>query len=214
LTTRFRACGIAFALIVSAIAARPDTAAPAAPAPRAPAEPREELSLDVEEANKPWKGDLDGMIERRIIRVLVVPSKTFYYVDKGVQRGITYEFVLQFEDDLNKTLGREKKLRKNLKVKVLFIPSGRAEIADRLNAGHGDIVASGLMVTEFGKKLADYSIPVYSGVDEIVVSAPGLPPVSSAEALSGKEVFVRKVSSAYEALTQLNQRLAAQKSRR
>ena len=205
---------VIFALVTSGLASRPCAAAapPAAPAATSAAEPREELSLDVEEANKPWKGDLDGMIQRRLIRVLVVPSKTFYFVDKGVQRGMTYDFVRQFEDDLNKTLAREKKLgAKHLKVKVLFMPTGRAEIAGKLNEGHGDIVASGLMITEFGKKLADYSIPIYSGVDEIVVSAPGVPPVSSAEALSGKDVFVRKISSAYESLVQLNQRLAAQK---
>ena len=139
---------------LGAVAFQPGSpAAIAAPPGPAAAEPREELSLDVEEANKPWKGDLDGMIERGIIRVLVVPSKTFYYVDKGVQRGITYEFVRKFEDDLNKTLAREKKLgSKHLKVKFLFIPSGRAEIADRLNAGNSDIVASGLMVAEFGAR--------------------------------------------------------------
>ena len=55
-------------------------------------------------AGKPWKGDLDAMIARGVIRVLVVPSKTFYFVDKGVQRGATYDFVRQFEDDLNKKL--------------------------------------------------------------------------------------------------------------
>src|SRR4030095_619812 len=75
----------------------------------------------------------------------------------------------------------------------------------------GDVAASGLMITEFGKKLVDYSVPVYKGVDEVVVSAPGVPAVSSAEMLSGKEVCVRKVSSSYESLVQLNQRLASQK---
>jgi hypothetical protein len=28
---------------------------------------------------QPWSGDLDGMVERRIVRVLVVPNKTFYF---------------------------------------------------------------------------------------------------------------------------------------
>jgi membrane-bound lytic murein transglycosylase MltF len=175
------------------------------------AQPREDLTLDVQAANKPWKGDLDGMIARKTIRVLVVPSKTFFFVDKGVQRGATYEFVRLFEDDLNKKLAKEKKLPKNVKVKVFFVPVGRSEIAEALTSGKGDIAAAGLVITEYGKKLVDFSVPVYTGLDEVVVSAPGVPAVNSAEELSGKEVFVRKISSYYDGLITLNQRLAAQK---
>jgi membrane-bound lytic murein transglycosylase MltF len=179
-----------------------------APPPNA-AQPREDLTLDVE--NKPWTGDLDGMIARKVIRVLVVPSKTFYFVDKGVQRGATYDFVRRFEDDLNAKLAKEKKLvHKNVKVKVFFVPVGRSEIADALTSGKGDIAAAGLMITEYGKKLVDFSVPVYTGMDEVVVSAPGVPAVNSAEELSGKWVFVRKVSSYYDGLVTLNQHLAAQ----
>ena len=48
------------------------------------------------------------MIERRVIRVLTVNSKTFYFVDKGVQRGIVVDYFRLFEDDLNKKLAAEK----------------------------------------------------------------------------------------------------------
>jgi hypothetical protein len=41
------------------------------------------LTIDPTQTQKPWTGDLDGMIERRVIRVLIVNSKTFYFVDKG-----------------------------------------------------------------------------------------------------------------------------------
>jgi hypothetical protein len=33
-----------------------------------------------------FAGDLDGMIKRRLIRILAPYSKTFYFVDRGVQR--------------------------------------------------------------------------------------------------------------------------------
>lgn len=49
---------------------------------------REDLTIDPKTIMQPWKGDLDQMVERRIIRVLVVPSKTFYFNDKGTQRGV------------------------------------------------------------------------------------------------------------------------------
>ena len=45
------------------------------------------LTIDLAAMQKPWTGDLDGMIERRVIRVLTVNSKTFYFHDKGTQRG-------------------------------------------------------------------------------------------------------------------------------
>jgi hypothetical protein len=65
---------------------------------------REELILNHKDILKPWKGDLDGMIERRTVRVLTVYSKAFYFVDKGVQHGVTHDHFRQFEDDLNKKL--------------------------------------------------------------------------------------------------------------
>ena len=50
------------------------------------------LTIDLAKQQKPWTGDLDGMIERRVIRVLTVNSKTFYFHDKGTQRGTVVDF--------------------------------------------------------------------------------------------------------------------------
>ena len=47
-----------------------------------------------------WKGDLDGMKKRRLVRMLVVYSKTFYFLDKARQRGATYEAGLELEKEL------------------------------------------------------------------------------------------------------------------
>jgi membrane-bound lytic murein transglycosylase MltF len=191
--------------------AKPASSTPAKPAATKQATPpREELTLEVE--NKPWTGDLDGMIERKIIRVLVVPSKTSYFVVKGVQRGATYELVRAFEDDLNKKLARQKKLgNRHVKVKVIIVPVGREELAAALTTGKGDIAAAGITITEYGKIVADFSLPIYTGMDEVVVSAPGLPAINSAEELSGQEVFVRTATSYFDALITLNKNLAAQK---
>jgi hypothetical protein len=46
---------------------------------------------------EPWKGDLDGMIERRLVRVLAVQSPVLYFVDKGRELGLTYENAKAFE---------------------------------------------------------------------------------------------------------------------
>src|SRR5262245_26212219 len=56
---------------------------------------------------EPWTGDLDRMIERRVIRALTPYSKTQYFVDLGgQQRGISYDAMRAFEDQLNRKLKR------------------------------------------------------------------------------------------------------------
>jgi membrane-bound lytic murein transglycosylase MltF len=185
-------------------------AAEAKPSPGTPQ--RERLTISPQEAMKPWTGDLDGMIERRLIRVLTVYSKTFYFVNKGVQRGAVPDIFRVFDEDLNKKLAKEKRLKqKRLKVRVLFIPVARGELLPALAAGKGDIAASSLGVTEERKKLVDFSLPMATNVSVLVVSGPASPAVSSVDDLAGKEVFVRKSSVYYEILTALNKRFAAEK---
>jgi membrane-bound lytic murein transglycosylase MltF len=174
--------------------------------------PRENLTIDATTMMKPWKGDLDGMIERGVIRVLTVYSKTFYFTDKGVQRGSTYDAFRVFEEDLNNKLAKQEKLkRKHIKVRVVFIPIARGDLLQALVDGKGDVAASNLTITPDRQKLVDFSVPLYANVSEVVVSAPGVAALKSVEDLSGKEVFVRKSSSYYQSLVALNQRLAAQK---
>jgi membrane-bound lytic murein transglycosylase MltF len=170
------------------------------------------LTVEPREIQKPWTGDLDGMVQRRIIRVLTVYSKTFYFTDKGTQRGVTYEAFQLFEQDLNKKLASAKtKKEKHLKVQVIFVPVARDELFSALVAGKGDVAAANLTITPERQKLVDFSSPAYPNVSEVVLSAPASPRLSSIDDLAGKEVFVRKSSSYYESLVALNQRLAAQK---
>jgi len=42
---------------------------------------------------RPWRGDLDGMAERRAIRVLVVSGGPQFFYDHGKPRGITAELL-------------------------------------------------------------------------------------------------------------------------
>jgi membrane-bound lytic murein transglycosylase MltF len=147
-------------------------------------------------------GDLDKMIARRRIRVLLVHSKTFYFLDRGRQRGATYDFMRVFEDDLNKRLGTG-----HLRVQVVFIPVGRDELLTGLVEGRGDIAAANLTITDERRQQVDFSTPVGTGVDEIVVTGPKSPPIENVQDLSGQEVFVRQSSSYYESLVRLNAEL-------
>jgi membrane-bound lytic murein transglycosylase MltF len=151
---------------------------------------------------KKWSGDFDGMAERHLIRALVPYSKTFYFLDGAEQRGLTYELLKEFETDVNKKLQR-----KSLKVRLLVIPTQRDRLLPALVEGLGDIAAGNLTITPMRQKQVDFSASHLTGVDEIIVTGPGAPAIATPDDLAGKEIHVRKSSSYYESLIQLNTRL-------
>src|SRR5262244_1626883 len=69
---------------------------------------------------QPWSGDFDGMLERRMVRVLVPYSRSLYFNDKGAQRGLVADSLKDFEVFLNKKF----KL-KNRPITVVAIPTTR-----------------------------------------------------------------------------------------
>jgi len=146
-----------------------------------------------------WSGDLDGMVKRRVIRALVVYSQTYFFLDQGTQRGLSYDALEGFENDLNKQLKT-----KNLRVNVVFIPVRRDELIPALLEGRGDIAAAGITITAARDKLIDFSIPLVEPVNEIVVSGPESPVLAVIDDLSGKEVFVRESSSYFDHLQSLS----------
>jgi membrane-bound lytic murein transglycosylase MltF len=148
---------------------------------------------------EPSKGDLDQMVERRYIRMLVTFSKTNYFLDGPEQHGATHDAGELFEDFLNKRLQS-----KHIRVQVAFIPVSRDKLFSSLAEGRGDIAAANLTITPGRQKMADFSLPVINDVRELVVTASNEPPVNSPEDLSGRKVHVRKSSSYYESLMTLN----------
>jgi membrane-bound lytic murein transglycosylase MltF len=166
------------------------------------AEARDTTGLDLERVQRKWTGDFDGMVERHMIRALVVYSKTFYFLDGADQHGASYDALHAFQEDVNRKLGN--KVRR---VQVIFIPVSRDELLPALAEGRGDIVAANLTITPERKAVVDFSIPVLEGVKELVVTGPGAREIRSTNDLSGKTVLVRESSSYYESLKSLNQRL-------
>jgi membrane-bound lytic murein transglycosylase MltF len=148
---------------------------------------------------KEFRGDLDEMVKRRLIRAGVVFNRTHYFIDKGVQRGIAYESLKLFEDELNRVLKTG-----NLRVSVAIVPIPRDQLFTSLQAGKVDMVAATLTITPERAKLADFSTPTRTNVSEVVVTAKNVPPVATPDDLSGREVFVRRTSSYYESLIALN----------
>ncbi len=163
------------------------------------AQEKETQTLKIEDKRKIWTGDLDGMIKRRVIRILTVYNKTFYFLDQDTQRGIVYDVMKTFEDELNK-----KYKTGNLRVHFVFFPVSRDELLTGLSEGRGDIACANLTITEDRKKLVDFTDPTLKNASEIVVTGPASPPITKLDDLSGQEVFVRKSSSYYDSLTKIN----------
>src|SRR5262245_2187767 len=60
------------------------------------------LGLPLLEIVKPWTGDLDGMVQRRMLRVLTTYSRTLYFIDRGAPKGTAYDQGKLLEEELNK----------------------------------------------------------------------------------------------------------------
>ncbi len=155
---------------------------------------------------KPWTGDLDGLVERRTLRMLVTTNATNYFVDLGKQGGVTYEAGRLLEKELNKRFKKG-----NLQLDVTFIPVTRERLIPALVEGRGDIAAANLTITEGRLEKVDFSDPLTRELNEIVVTGPGAPPVARVEDLSGQRVYVRASSSFFESLQRLNASFAAKR---
>ena len=167
------------------------------------------LEVNIESIMQPWKGDLPGMLDRRVIRVLTTYSKTFFFIDKGQQRGATHDIFAEFERSLNAQLAKEKKLKqRHLKVRIIFVPVTRDNLFTALNEGKGDIAAANLTITATRQQQVTFTDPIYSDIQELLISGPASPQVKNVDDIAGKTVFVRRSSSYYESLEALNARFA------
>ncbi|WP_116612503.1 transglycosylase SLT domain-containing protein [Paraburkholderia unamae] len=197
------------ATCAAAAPARPAASAPAASAPAssplaasAPVPASAPRRMDL--TNKPWRGDFDAMLDRRVIRVLVPYSRTLYFNDRGHERGLTADFVRDFERFINKTYADRLGKRP---ITVVMIPTTRDRLLPGLVAGAGDIAAGNLTITPDRQKVVDFvSAHALKPTRELVLTGPRSPALSTLDDLSGKTVHVRRSSSYYESLSALNAR--------
>jgi membrane-bound lytic murein transglycosylase MltF len=163
-----------------------------------PSAATEEFSMVSERATRNYQ----EMLDVRLIRVLVVRSKTFYFFDGAQQRGTSYDLLNFFEEQLN-----EKLATGNLKVYVGFIPVSRDQLIPALLEGRGDLAVANLTITPERQEVVDFSIPMFKNVRELLVTSTNVKPMSSIDELSGMDVHVRKSSSYYSSLLEINVKL-------
>ena len=195
--------------VAPAASATPSAAGAAPPAADEPlpatASPYDSLPEGVRlMMDKPFTGDFDEMVKRRLIRVAVTFNRTHYFIDKGQERGLTYEALKLFESDLNSDLKSG-----NLKVHVVLVPMPRDQLYPALASGKVDMVAAMVTVRPELEKLVAFSVPTRTNVNQVVVTGPGAPPIATTDDLAGQEMFVRKASAYDDSITHLNEQLKA-----
>jgi membrane-bound lytic murein transglycosylase MltF len=175
----------------------------------ADAEPGEHMSLEemqsrlgVKVLTEAWTGDLDGMVKRRVIRVLAVYGLGRYYLDGPQEKGMTYDMFKAYEASLNEQLKTGP-----LKVYVIFIPVARDELLTGLVNGRGDIAAAGLTITPERQEIVDFSDPATKELKEVLVTGPSAPAIRTLDDLAGQTVHVRFSSSYHASLQALSAQL-------
>ncbi len=181
----------------------------AAQEPESLAESAEELDDPIlAQALTPWTGDLDGILERGMLRVAIPYGLSTYFMDGPDQRGLTYDNVMAFERAVKKKLGKEA-----ANLTLVILPTNRARLLPMLTEGLADVAAGTITVTEGRRALVDFSNPFHTEIREVLVVGPAAPKVKAAEDMLASAVHVRRSSSFFEHLAALNaKRIAAGKA--
>ncbi|HEY1494227.1 MAG TPA: lytic transglycosylase F [Candidatus Solibacter sp.] len=166
-----------------------------------PANTFEHPALQEQLVHERWHGDLDGIVTRRILRVLVAPNKLGFYFDGTEIHGALYEFCREFERFLNHKLNTG-----NLAIHLAFIPVGRDSLLPKLAEGYGDLVATMMVTSSQPQHAVDFTDPLYDDAKAVIVSGPG-EQLSRLEDLSGRAVYYFTNTIPYENLRRLSEDL-------
>ena len=192
---------VGFAVLAVAVAT--------AQVPTPPPPPDRPASLrQLQIANKPWLGDFDKLLQRRMLRVYAPFSRSLYFSDKGRERGLAVELVRDWERYLNIKYAKELGKRP---LTVYVLPGTRDQLLPFLKDGLADVSIGNLTMTEERMKIVDF-VAGDDGrrtINEVVVTGPKSPELKTLDDLSGTRVHVRKASSYYESLEAQNERLTA-----
>ncbi|PHS24990.1 MAG: hypothetical protein COA83_06935 [Methylophaga sp.] len=147
-----------------------------------------------------YTDDLNKLKQRRLIRALVVPSRTDFYIRNGKISGLVVKLLDNYEKSLNKGIKKEDE-----KIQIVYVPIDFDQLIPYLLDGKGDIAASFITITGARTKLVDFASSHTRTINELVITNRNSNiSLSSLEDLAGKEVYVLKGSSYIEHLEQLN----------
>jgi len=153
--------------------------------------------------NSLYTDDLTKLKHRKIIRALVVPGRTDFYIDNGKISGFIVKLLDNYEKELNKGVKKE-----DNKTRIVYVPVDFKDLIPYLLAGKGDIAAGLLTVTESRKKQVDFVSSLNKEINEVIIThKDSKTKLEEIDDLSGKNIYVVKGSSYVEHLKQLNIKL-------
>jgi membrane-bound lytic murein transglycosylase F len=140
-----------------------------------------------------YRADLDGIRERKVLRVLTRNSASTYFVWRGKLVGFEYDLARRFAE------------RIGARLQIIVAPD-RTALLTWLRQGRGDIVAAGLTVTE-QRAARDIAFSrSYSYAIETLVARATDSTLHEPRDLAGRTVVVRRSSAYWNTLTRLQQR--------
>lgn len=141
--------------------------------------------------------DLDVLVERGHIRILIAPSRTHFRVTAAGAQGRAVDAAMAMMAVLSKRTGRP--------VSVEFVPAREESLVSDLVAGKADIAANILLTFARDEQVA-FAPPIRSGIRELVVTRAGSRLVSL-EDVGDRIIHVRQDSDHHASLIRLNRQL-------
>ncbi|MCC5935076.1 MAG: transporter substrate-binding domain-containing protein [Balneolales bacterium] len=138
---------------------------------------------------EPVVRDFDAIKQEGVIRMITRFNSSSYFLHRGEERGFEFEFARRFAE------------QHNLRLEVV-IAGNNEEPIDLLNAGRGDFIAANYSITQARQQYIAFSSP-YNIVEQVLVLREGEPVPYSLSELEGAVISVRRGSSYFKTLKQL-----------
>ncbi|MCI5207766.1 MAG: hypothetical protein D3910_02995, partial [Candidatus Electrothrix sp. ATG2] len=152
-----------------------------------------------------WFGDLDGILQRGQLRILLPFSRTFFFQKNGQNLGLSSEVVKLYKQFLNDQVILGEK-----KIQLVFLPTPQEQLIEDLLAGKGDIaVAANMELPAVQEKLITFVSPIALEIQEILVTGANPLHFKSIFNLSGQTITLRENSPYAESLRKLNNTLVS-----
>jgi membrane-bound lytic murein transglycosylase MltF len=152
----------------------------------------------------PFTGDLPQIRKRGVLRALVTPSRTDFFLDGARPRGIFVELLEPYRKSLNKGLKR-----RDLQVVIKYVIVPFSDLIPALLEGRGDIAVANLTITPEREEKVAFAHGKESRVDELLVVHKDVTGIDSLDDLAGRTVQVLAGSSYATHLRALSERLVA-----
>jgi len=150
----------------------------------------------LEKTTKPFTDDLDAIVGRGYLRILVAPSRAHFQTVDGRHRGRAVDAGVELAKRLAEDAKRD--------IMPVFIETREDQLIPALLAGKGDVAANLRLNINRDEQVA-FAPPIKTGIRELVVTDASA--LVSLEDVGGLRIHVRKDSDHHASLIRLNQQL-------